>query len=1077
MTQEERLFHRYTEKLEDLSKSFNRDPVAPFIGINLREGPAPVFGDWFSTWQSDTIHLYSDQAPLFEELLGFSALASYISLPYRRSLYFLHVVFLLRFQTSTNPTFKIICGKIYEGVANDQEKAKADYLLYYRQIIYFLTEEKFLLNYLPVLPISLTFYEFYRSFYPIWYDLLGKESQFEVITQLFSVSESNLSLFFSQKSKIKQEWRKLYQKYLGESILLMQYDKLGLSTYSGSLILNPLLRDPAKIVDECLAKIPFFRGFHGTNLEYCFTIIIPETVKSKVIAYLHELYSSNFIIHFEIRKYVSYKTVLQFNSRVSKTKLIRNLFPFNSTEWKFSRARKTSMQQHRLTVFAFDFKPQLNEKHVRKFRLTPLHLYLAFNRNKLFSSIFHYETPSSLLQFVQQNIMSFNQLFDLKVTPRELKELADFSKSDEFLLTKSSRSNYSDEKLATLNKIASVLQYNQIINGNYPSWKKMWKEYLFFQESFRKKQKFSKIAIQKAIIQLTDSQIIIENRQMQFLEIVRKSWGSILTVVESSHRINILEVSLMIYTIEILQTDAGNSIYRYQIVVPAKYWISFSRLLIDIQDCHFYCLFQVANYENDEDLVLYYDYPTQSWNEKKFDLKLLNPNFTHLQSKYQPTSHLYVPAVNFPQESPQMRDASELIHNFSQMIATTQRWTHIANRLVKSRDDYVKFLKIWISKKLVSEKNTKKYLKDNFSLDYNQISQIIQNINFQAVPLPQYRDVQKVMIILQKYSFPCHPEVLLADPLLSGLFCHGLISVSVSGGGSNGLLLLEYELPTTILENPKSQMNQLIAKINQFFHLGIRLLVINHEYRFYSEQLLHQQSMKMDGFSHLKVSTNKVTLLNPHHIHYNFVEKKISSNQSPPVYCDPVWKWAFWQMIGYPVEIAIILKFSQSIQMSVISLLMKLPIGTIFVHDRERTESDVLIIAKLRCVKNVVMVFFFLSICFKKLKIHSHISFLTDYAINHHDLVSQLISQSHLLNFLRTDTGDFLEIPLVKNNKNFSLQERIWLYSRLEIEAINGKWNLTSQTWRSFIDALSKIDNICLADTEIEYLIKRLFRS
>jgi len=588
----------------------------------------------------------------------------------------------------------------------------------------------------------------------------------------------------------------------------MQYDKIGLSTYFGFLILNPLLQDPPKII-RIVAKVPFFRMFHGNNLEYRFYIIIPKEAKLNVMDYFQKLKSQNIIVHFEILKYVSYKMVLQFNSRVSKSTLVRNIFPFNSSDWKFSRARKTPMQKSLLKIFKFEYTTRCEGEHARNFRWTPLHLYLAFNRQKLFKSLFHYENPSKFFQFVQQNIKSFGRSIDFNFSAREIEKVTDCSKTRDYF-----------------NKMASVLHYNLKNDGNDLHWERMWKEYLFIQDAFTNKHNFSKSTLQNTLIQLINSQILIENRQMQLLDIIQWFWDSVYIHVESPQRIPLLESSLMIYILERFRTDEGNLVYRYQIAIPVIYWTSFCQVFFNDLDCNFLCPFQPVGYENSEDLVFYYNYTTQSWNLEKFDLQSVHSNFPLNNTRTIPNS---LPNFN-PHLTPQRRVTDrEKMHNFSQMIANTQRFTTITDRLMKSKEEYLKFFKIWIENKPMSEKSMKNYLKVHFSLDFNQIYQIIQNINFHVVPLPQYRNMRKVVVILQEHSFPCHPDVLLTDPLLSGLFCHGLLSVSISRGTSNGFLLLEYELSTAILENPKSQINQVIAKINQNYHLQLRFLVSHHE--------------------------------------------------------------------------------------------------------------------------------------------------------------------------------------------------------------------------------------------------------
>ena len=525
--------------------------------------------------------------------------------------------------------------------------------------------------------------------------------------------------------------------------------------------------------------------------------------------------------------------------------------------------------------------------------------------------------------------------------------------------------------------------------------------------------------------------------------------------VESPFQISILESSLMVFTLETFRTEDGRAIYHYQLAIPAQYWTSFSRLFFDIQNCHYFSPFQQTRYENAENLLFFYDFADQSWNLPKFDV----PPF-----RSDVLDSCYLPPINPRQISPREATDKEIMYNFSHTIASTQRYTFIADLLMQSRDEYMNFLSMWIETRQKNEKEVKIYLKDHFSLDFNQVSHIIQNINFHTISLPQYRNMQKVVIILQKYSFPCHLEVLLADPLLSGLFCHGLNRISASFD----LLILEYEFPTRLLDNPKSQINKLLAEINQRFQLQVQFLAIHHEYRFYSEHMLHRRSMKMDGFSHLVFSKNKGTLLNPYHIHYNFVKKKISSSYSPPVYCDPAWKWPFWQMIGYPIEIGIILKILPTNRNLVINFLMQFPIGKIYVHASPTNESEVTIIALLRSVKNVLIMLIFLSDYFNKEKIRSYISLLTDYAIIQNNVISNLISQTLVFEFLRTSAGDFLEIPLNINERRFSLQERVELYNILK-ETLPK--DLTTRGWRVFCDKLSKIENLCINREKIKQLI------
>jgi hypothetical protein len=130
-------------------------------------------------------------------------------------------------------------------------------------------------------------------------------------------------------------------------------------------------------------------------------------------------------------------------------------------------------------------------------------------------------------------------------------------------------------------------------------------------------------------------------------------------------------------------------------------------------------------------------------------------------------------------------------------------------------------------------------------------------------------------------------------------------------------------------------------------------------------------------------------------------------------------------------------------------------------------------VAKVRCVRKTSLVLSFLSDNFDALRIPAHISLLADFAIMEYDLLDRLISQSKAFEFLRTSAGDVLEIPLVVNERRFSLQERVCLYKILEENDLS----FTSRSWRVFCNKIAEIDNLCESQTDVELLVSKSLNS
>ena len=89
--------------------------------------------------------------------------------------------------------------------------------------------------------------------------------------------------------------------------------------------------------------------------------------------------------------------------------------------------------------------------------------------------------------------------------------------------------------------------------------------------------------------------------------------------------------------------------------------------------------------------------------------------------------------------------------------------------------------------------------------------------------------------------------------------------------------------------------------------------------------------MMGDGISQLNTCKNTSRITNPDFIHLDFAKTPISTFQNQIFN----WKWTLWQIIGYPVEMLIILTVPKEKKMKMINYLMNFPIGQIYLHEQK----------------------------------------------------------------------------------------------------------------------------------------------
>ena len=175
----------------------------------------------------------------------------------------------------------------------------------------------------------------------------------------------------------------------------------------------------------------------------------------------------------------------------------------------------------------------------------------------------------------------------------------------------------------------------------------------------------------------------------------------------------------------------------------------------------------------------------------------------------------------------------------------------IAQKLIKESSYYFEFLQNTFLRPSFDSVNSKSFLRENFTFKSTQIQRILAII---PKPLPDPHsalEMGRYVLIIQDYLFPCHPQVLLHDRLLVGLFCSGLQQVFFFGGIKEGVLVLEYLFPKSLVSSPEFKLQEIFNRIEEKYLIQLRLQHITDEYRFISPEYTPSASLEIKQYQHL----------------------------------------------------------------------------------------------------------------------------------------------------------------------------------------------------------------------------------
>ncbi|MHA1521362.1 MAG: hypothetical protein ACTSRK_14355 [Promethearchaeota archaeon] len=197
---------------------------------------------------------------------------------------------------------------------------------------------------------------------------------------------------------------------------------------------------------------------------------------------------------------------------------------------------------------------------------------------------------------------------------------------------------------------------------------------------------------------------------------------------------------------------------------------------------------------------------------------------------------------------------------------------------------------------------TIKYLKDSLqahhflsSSEVQAYTKPLQYIEKKLIPMnaflhPMLSDFKRIHVIINSRGLWLHPESLSSHKILRGLFTVGLVQCYYARGTQDGILLLEYLIPTAFYINPRSEFHRLLEKIKTIAkndgNYSIRVLEIEGYALSINEWNLRAEGFKTKQFMKFRTSRGKkgqnVQNQNPtYNFHYNEMPSvEYSSNYS-----------------------------------------------------------------------------------------------------------------------------------------------------------------------------------------------------
>jgi hypothetical protein len=983
------LFSLYSTRLQRYEKDFKIEATAPFKLIEIHSNPEIFEWDRLGLKDDDkNYHLHKQMEDIFPEFIDFAALLSFIPMKKRKNWNFIKLLFVIKFSKSKHSLLTKMVNEftlkfIQEGFFDPNVDGK--FLL---TVCSNISIEIIMTDYFSILMELSSISAQFDVIFPIYYNFISKRVRAEIILQFLN-KPLELYYLFQRTQNDKRELLKIYQEYHFASFFFINYGKVGLATFLGELYLNPIIISQNILVIDLFGEIPFITQCYVQNGKIMLYFVLPLDSLPVFRNYLTKLQHVNLITHFYILQLKSYESNIYLNRTQNKRSYINSFLPFSGRLWfLFNRPLQklpNSIDKH--YGQKINYTPSCS-----KFPIRPIHLLLLFAKSDMFHDLYCFSNMRDFLSNAKKIISSKVELWEF---PLRIQNSTKLSEAYDYFIESRFFNEYTDFASAR-NTLESYQMFPQ---DSFPSnFLKPGKKIIayaaqckypdlgslenctgseFLNEiaqisGLRNKHQISQYRIEKNMNQLFSSQILLENRGNLITQFFDQDQRFFMVQIRTKNKQEWFEGILFVNFLSIFENAEENG-YNYQILLSADYWRVFIRFLTLTPIYWIDSLPASPIPTPTHELFFFYNHSKQKWDRYKFSLVKNSNQIASLVKKYLPLHNQSIPFNPVHDEKTTALFPSFSLYKFMQGVFILRKDNEIAQKLMKSPSPYFDFLLHTFLTPSLDMDSTKFFLRENYNLEFAQIQRVLAILPKQRLEPQSDEEWGRYLLIIQDYLFPCHPRVLLHDRLLKVLFCPGLQHVFFFGGIKEGVLVLEYLFPKSLVSSIEFRLQKLLNKIEQKYLLKLRLQQITDEYRFVSPEYTPTASLEIKQYQQLSLKKTERHISHPSFVHLPQTPPNLRAMKDIPD--------AFWQVVGHPVTLFVHIRCSTSMKNPLMNMLMQLPIGQILVSEGDSKPFDVELIAWIHLAEAINYALYQLFEILDKEEVRYFISPIIDYSI------------------------------------------------------------------------------------------------
>ncbi|MHA1673507.1 MAG: hypothetical protein ACTSYI_07755 [Promethearchaeota archaeon] len=280
----------------------------------------------------------------------------------------------------------------------------------------------------------------------------------------------------------------------------------------------------------------------------------------------------------------------------------------------------------------------------------------------------------------------------------------------------------------------------------------------------------------------------------------------------------------------------------------------------------------------------YFNFQTQKWDFNQFSFSEYKQKIVELSKSLDLKKNTQLPKVEsrFDHNKYEMLTSLTTIRRIIKKYRTLYHHLNIPNMKKNFIIQYVK-----------DSLQARHFLSSSETHMYPKPLRYIENNSLSMNPFihPMLSNFSRIHIILTSRGLWLHPKSISSHEILRGLFTIGLVQCYFAGGTQDGILLLEYLIPTAFYIDSGSEFHRLIKKIkNTAGNYSVRIMEINNYALSMNEWNLRAETFKTKQF--MKFSTSRrrkgqsVQNQNPiYNLYYNkmpYTELPSSYNSKDP---------------------------------------------------------------------------------------------------------------------------------------------------------------------------------------------------